>query len=95
MKMFNMKRDGVFGIGFIDPNTIWDKTVILHKDETEENLYMFLKVLNTQAEIVFPYNFKWVLLSSAYSVSLISLGYGNVIDDLCMHAQLPLYSPRD
>ena len=27
--------------------------------------------------------------------SLISPGYSNVIDELCMRAQLPVYSPRD
>ena len=36
-----------------------------------------------------------MLLSCAYTVSLISPGYSNVIDELCMCAQLPLYSPGD
>ena len=27
--------------------------------------------------------------------SLFTRGYSNVIDELCMRAQLPLYSPRD
>ena len=35
-----------------------------------------------------------VILSCAYSVFLNTRGYINVIDELCMRAQLPLYSPR-
>ena len=31
----------------------------------------------------------------AHSVSLITRGYSNVTNELCMRAQLPLYSPRD
>ena len=58
MKMFEMKRDGVFGIGFIDPNTIYEKMVIEFKEETEEIFCTFFKVLNTQSEILFPYNFR-------------------------------------
>jgi hypothetical protein len=36
-----------------------------------------------------------VILSCAYSVFLNTRGYINVIDELCMRAQLPLYCPRD
>jgi len=36
-----------------------------------------------------------VLLSCAYLVSLITRGYSNVIDELCMRAMLLLYSSRD
>ena len=63
MKIFEMKRDGVYGIGFIDPNTIYEKVLKDEPEDTEANLLMFLKELNARPDIVFPYSFKWVLLS--------------------------------
>jgi len=60
MKMFEMKRDGVYGIGFIDPNTV--NAAVLedpyYTKDTEKSLLMFLKQLHTNADIVLPYNFK-------------------------------------
>ena len=58
--MFKMKRDGVYGIGFIDPNTVNEKMVeqALFKEDTEKSLLIFLKQLHTNANIVLPYNFK-------------------------------------
>ena len=95
MKIAELKKRQIGDIGFINTNLIDAYTVEKHPKEAEANFLQSL-VLNQNKDIIlFPYNFKWVLLSSAYSVSLISPGYGNVIDDLCMHAQLPLYSPRD
>ena len=60
MKMFEMKRDGVYGIGFIDPNTVNAEMVeqALYKEDTKKSLLMFLKELNTNADILLPYNFK-------------------------------------
>ena len=60
MKMFEMKRDGVYGIGFIDPNTVNANMVEqgLYKEDTEKSLLIFLKQLNTNADILLPYNFK-------------------------------------
>jgi hypothetical protein len=58
MKIFEMKRDGVYGIGFIDPNTIYEKVLIEEPKDTEANLLMFLKELNARPDILFPYNFK-------------------------------------
>ena len=59
MKIFEMKRDGVYGIGFIDPNTvnqaIWEDQY--SREDTERFLLEFLKQLNTQPEILLPYNF--------------------------------------
>jgi hypothetical protein len=57
MKIYEMKRDGRYGIGFIDPNTINEEVWSRHPKETEKSLLQFLKQLNTQPEIVFPYNF--------------------------------------
>ena len=60
MKMFEMKRDGVYGIGFIDPNTINANMVkqALYKVDTGKSLLIFLKQLNTNADILLPCNFK-------------------------------------
>ena len=60
MKMFQMKRDGVYGIGFIDPNTVHAEAVDnkFYKEDMEKSLLMFLKKLNTNADILLPYNFK-------------------------------------
>ena len=54
-----MEKAGRYGIGFIDPNTINEKTWSLeaYRKDTEISLFEFLKRLNTQPEILFPYNF--------------------------------------
>ena len=54
-----MKRAGRYGIGFIDPNTINQKiwSEKYYREDTEKSLLKFLKDLNTQPEILFPYNF--------------------------------------
>jgi hypothetical protein len=59
MKMYEMKTAGRYGIGFIDPNTINEKTWLLeaYRKDTERSLLEFLKRLNTQPEILLPYNF--------------------------------------
>jgi hypothetical protein len=58
MKMFEMKKNGRYGVGFIDPNTInqkiWEE---FSREDTERFLLEFLKKLNTQPEILLPYNF--------------------------------------
>ena len=58
MKIFELQRDGVYGIGFIDPNTIYEKVLKEEPKDTEDNLLMFLTELNARPDIVFPYNFK-------------------------------------
>ena len=60
MKMFEMKRDGVYSIGFIDPNTVHADVLDndLYKKDTEKSLLTFLKELNTKPEILLPYNFR-------------------------------------
>jgi hypothetical protein len=60
MKMFEMKRGGVYGIGFIDPNTVHANAVEgqYTKADTETSLLMFLKKLHTNEDILLPYNFK-------------------------------------
>ena len=58
MKIFELKRDGVYGIGFIDPNTVNENMIQDYSKDTENSLLMFLKELNTRPEILFPYNFR-------------------------------------
>jgi hypothetical protein len=58
MEIFELKRDAVCGIGFIDPNTVYEDVLNKYLEDIEKNLLMFLKELNAKLEIVFPYNFK-------------------------------------
>jgi hypothetical protein len=60
MKIYEMNKDGRYGIGFIDPNTINEETWTLEwaREDTEKILLEFLKRLNTNRDILLPYNFK-------------------------------------
>ena len=79
LKIAELKKRQVGDIGFINTYLIDAYTVEKHPKEAEANLLQSL-VLNQNKDIIlFPYNFKWVLLSCAYLVSLISPGYSNVI----------------
>ena len=59
MKMYEMKKSGRYGIGFIDPNTINEYTWKLATSQAsvEESMLEFLKCLNTNEDILLPYNF--------------------------------------
>ena len=85
MKIFELKRDGVYGIGFIDPNTVNEKVLTTYPKDTEKMLLRFLKALNTKPEIFLPYNFKWVLLLP-YFYLLYIYSMLSVVDELCMPA---------
>ena len=64
--MYEMKKSGRYGIGFIDPNTINEYTWKLdayYEKSVEESMLEFLKRLNTNEDILLPYNFMWVTLS--------------------------------
>ena len=63
--MYEMKKSGRYGIGFIDPNTINEYTWNLStcRDSLEESMFEFFKHLNTSEDILLPYNFLWVILS--------------------------------
>ena len=63
--MYEMKKSGRYGIGFIDQNTInQDIWQIEHcQAAVEESMLEFLKRLNTFKDILLPYNFPWVTLS--------------------------------
>ena len=57
--MYEMKKAGRYGIGFIDPNTINEETWTYpwYQTEVEKNMLEFLKRLNTNEAILLPYNF--------------------------------------
>jgi len=59
MKMYEMKKSGRYGIGFIDPNTINEYTWNLPTSRVslEESMLEFFKRLNTNEDILLPYNF--------------------------------------
>ena len=66
MKMYEMKKGACYGIRFIDPNTINEYTWKLdpyYEKSVEESMLEFLKRLNTNEDILLPYNFLWVTLS--------------------------------
>ena len=57
--MYEMKKVGRYGVGFIDPNTInqdiWQ--ISYYQEGVEESMLEFLKRLNTNEDILLPYNF--------------------------------------
>ena len=57
--MYEMKKSRRYGIGFIDPNTIneyiWN--LLTYQEGVEERMLEFLKRLNTNEDILLPYNF--------------------------------------
>ena len=61
-----------FDIGFINTNIIDEFLVKKDVKEAEDNLLRLLIKNQNKDTILFPYNGKWVLLSCAYSVSLIT-----------------------
>ena len=87
MKIFELKKDGVYGIGFIDPNTVNEHMLINHKQDTENNLLMFLKKLNTRPEILFPYNFRRAFIVLYYKFYFCLLDVKCVVE-CTMHARL-------
>ena len=57
--MYEMKKAGRYGVGFIDPNTINQDIWQIERcqDAVEESMLEFLKRLNTNEDILLPYNF--------------------------------------
>ena len=57
--MYEMKKARRYGIGFIDPNTInediWQ--IEYFQDAVEQSMLEFLKRLNSNEDILVPYNF--------------------------------------
>ena len=60
MNMYEMKKAGRYGIGFIDPNIINEETWTYpwYEADVEKNMLEFLKRLNTNEDILLPYNFQ-------------------------------------
>ena len=59
--MYEMKKAGRYGIGFIDPNTVNEYTWQLdayYKKSVEESMLHFLKSLKYNEDILLPYNFQ-------------------------------------
>ena len=56
--MYEMKKSGRYGIGFIDPNTINEDIWKYPFDQAsvEESMVEFLKRLNSNEDILLPYN---------------------------------------
>ena len=64
--MYEMKKAGRYGIGFIDPNTVNEYTWKINERQQkyiEDSMLEFLKRLKYNEDILLPYNFGWVLLS--------------------------------
>ena len=64
--MYEMRKGGRFGIGFIDPNTVNEYTWRInrhHQKDVEDNMLEFLKRLKYNEDILLPYNFQLVTLS--------------------------------
>ena len=58
MKIRECRMGGIWDIGFIDPDKIYEVTVEQCAEATENVLLTFLKRQSTKKEIFFPYNFK-------------------------------------
>ena len=61
MKIYEMKKGGRYGIGFVDPNTINEYTWKIdsyYKKSVEESMLEFFKRLKYNEDILLPYNFE-------------------------------------
>ena len=58
--MYEMKKAGRYGVGFIDPNTINEDIwkFPFYQAGVEESMVEFLKRLNSNEDILLPYNFE-------------------------------------
>ena len=65
-----VQKNEIYDIGFINTNIIDVFLVEKNVEEAEANLLQSLIKNQNKDTILFPYNYKWVLLSCAYSVSL-------------------------
>ena len=82
MKILECKRGRIYDIGFIDPYFIHHQSLSTRPHDTENNLVQALRFCSTKREILFPYNFKWVLLHTFYFRLLDVIKC--IIDSLCM-----------
>ena len=58
--MYEMRKGGRYGIGFIDPNTVNEFTRNIsdyYEKQVEDSMFEFLKRLKYNEDILLPYNF--------------------------------------
>ena len=80
--MYEMRKGGRFGIGFIDPNTVNEYTWLInphHEKAVEDNMLEFLKRLKYNEDILLPYNFgfHWILC-----IIKVDVGTVEILDSL-------------
>ena len=59
--MYEMRKGGRYGIGFIDPNTVNEYTWTLdayYEKEVEDSMLEVFKCLKYNEDILLPYNFQ-------------------------------------
>ena len=57
MKILQYRRGQIYDIGFIDPYVVYEKVLVHHYQDTENNLVNALLFNENKREILFPYNF--------------------------------------
>jgi len=69
--MTELRKEGCNEIGFVDPHIVFEDPITPKtnwKSESESNLMNFLVNQRHKKDILFPYNFKWVLIMSIISL---------------------------
>ena len=92
-----VKKQEIYDIGFINTNIIDEFLVKKDVKEAEDNL---LRSLIKKIKTKIPYSFLTTAIECYCRVHirfplLLERGYSNVIDELCMRAQVPLCSSGD
>jgi hypothetical protein len=78
LKILECKRGRIYDIGFVDPYIVNEHSLHNHAKDTENNLVWALRKQEAMREIIFPYNFKWVLLSCTcyyFAYSMLSVNW--------------------
>ena len=91
MKILECKRGKIYDIGFIDPYYNHHQSVEMNPHDTENNLVKELRFSSTKREILFPYNFKWVLYYTHILFSLTRCYYKCTYSWLVMRTYVSLY----
>jgi hypothetical protein len=68
MKIGECKIKNIHDVGFIDPHIVNEYVLENQPRDVEQDLWNFLRKQQLKSQILFPYNFKWVFLSSAHSL---------------------------
>ena len=86
----------MYDIGFINTNIIDEIHVKKHAEEAEDNLLRSLIKNQNKDTILFLTTARECYCRvHIWFPLLLKRGYSNVIDELCMRAQVPLYSSGD